>query len=64
MEVEMKIETATLQSFSERRKIREELQRSESQGIRVDVADVCKCPNCGIDHYRPRSEAEANEKVK
>lgn len=51
-------------TISERRRIREERQRTGAEGYRVDVAELCKCPNCGIGHYRPRSEAEVTEKVK
>lgn len=60
----MKIESETLESLSQRRRIREERQRTETEGYRVDVADLCKCPNCGVSHYRPRTAAEADEKVK
>jgi hypothetical protein len=59
----MKIETTTLESFSERRKIREEPQRSGAEGgPREDVAVLCRCPDCGTQHYRKRDES--SEKVK
>lgn len=55
---------AHVMTISERRRIREERQRADIEGFREDVANLCKCPNCGEVHYRPRSEAEVNEKVK
>ncbi len=52
-------------SLLERRLIREDLQRKGAKGIRVDVADLCRCPRCGGDHYRPRTETDSREsKVK
>lgn len=45
-----------LNSFSERRRIREELERSQANGFSVDPADKCKCPECGIVHFKPRKE--------
>lgn len=65
MEVEINFDLP-VDTISERRRIREERQRSETEGYREDMADVCKC-HCGNVHYvkrRPRTEAEANEKVK
>lgn len=50
----MKIDQATIQSFSERRKIIEEIERLQIEGVRVDVADLCVCKECGGSHYKPR----------
>lgn len=46
-----------LNSISERRRIREELQRTEASGFSVDPADKCKCDKCGRVHYIPRKES-------
>lgn len=46
-------------SFAERRRIREQLQRSEAQGVSLDVGVKCKCPDCGMIHYkRPEPKTE------
>jgi uncharacterized OB-fold protein len=50
-------------SYSERRKIREELERSDLQGESLDPTIKCKCRDCGIVHFRPRKESnEHNSK--
>jgi hypothetical protein len=54
---------APVDSYLERKRIREERQRLESEGFRVDIADLCICPNCGGVHYKQRGTNESSEKV-
>jgi hypothetical protein len=44
-------------TYSERKKMREELQRQEVEGVIIDPAAKCKCDRCGQIHFRPRKEA-------
>ena len=43
-------------TLAERKRIREQLQREDAQGESLDPATKCKCPDCGIIHFRPRKE--------
>jgi hypothetical protein len=45
------------QTYTERRKLREQLQRESYQGVNIDAAVKCVCQKCGQVHYRKR-EAE------
>lgn len=55
------IEFDPVDSYGDRRRIREELQRTEAKGIRVDVADLCKCPECGGVHYKAKDVTDKTE---
>ena len=39
-------------TYSERRLIRERLQREEVEGVSLDPATKCICPNCNQVHYK------------
>jgi hypothetical protein len=41
-------------TYSTRREIREELQRQEAEGVSLDPAVKCICPNCNQVHYRSK----------
>lgn len=49
---------ASINTYSDRRKIREEIQQSDAEGFSVDPAIKCKC-SCGNVHYRKRDETNA-----
>jgi len=51
----------SLNSYTERRRIREELERSEVQGLNLDPTVRCKCDRCGAVHYRPKERNEIHD---
>lgn len=58
MNTEPDKDQVSINSFSERRRIREQLQRSNEDGVSLDPAIKCKCPDCGSVHYKPKSRVE------
>ena len=48
-------------TLSDRRRIREQLEREQAEGVSLDPAVKCKCI-CGNVHYRKREEA--NESIR
>jgi hypothetical protein len=48
--------TVSINSYSERRVIREELQREDVEGVSLDPALKCVCPNCNSVHYKAKQE--------
>lgn len=54
-------EEQNITSFSERRRIREQLQRSEIKGESLDPAIKCVC-HCGYVHYKPKPRKESESK--
>jgi len=56
----MEMEVAT--TYSERRLIREELQRLEVEGVSLDPATKCRC-ECGNVHYRKRVANENQQPI-
>jgi hypothetical protein len=43
-------------TYSTRREIREELLRQEAEGVSLDPAVKCVCPNCNQVHYKAKQE--------
>jgi hypothetical protein len=55
--MEMEINT-----FADRRRVREELERQGVDGERVDVGVKCRC-QCGDVHYRRKTEKDNDGQV-
>ena len=51
-----------MNTYTERRKIREELQRSGVSGESIDGTVKCKCPDCGELHYKRKPDNQTNER--
>lgn len=49
-----------LTTYSERRRIREEIERSEVQGESLDPATKCICDRCGAIHYKRIEKKDSN----
>jgi hypothetical protein len=43
-------------TYAERRAIREQLQREAKEGVSLDPATKCVCPNCNQIHYKAKKE--------
>jgi hypothetical protein len=52
--------SSSLNTYSERRKIREEIQRLEQEGVSLDPAIKCRCA-CGNVHYKLRGSSNGKE---
>lgn len=48
-------EMLPVDSFSERRKIREQ---SNVKGTNIYGGELCVCPNCKVAHWKPREETK------
>jgi hypothetical protein len=48
----------SINSYSDRRRVREELERQGIDGERVDVGVTCRCPLCNQVHYKRKEVAE------
>lgn len=50
--------TVSINSYSDRRRVREELERQGIDGERVDVGVKCVCGNCGQVHYKRKESTD------
>jgi hypothetical protein len=50
-------EAGEVKTYSERKLIRERLQREEIQGVSLDAATKCIC-HCGQVHYRKKEKVD------
>jgi hypothetical protein len=50
-----------MNSYRERKAIREQLDREKVEGVSIDAGQKCKCSQCGDIHFRKK---EPNEETK
>jgi hypothetical protein len=48
----------SINSYSDRRRVREELERQGVDGERVDVGVKCRCPLCNQVHYKRKESTD------
>lgn len=46
----------SINTYSDRRRVREALQREEVEGESLDPAMKCKCSECGQVHFKPKEK--------